>query len=201
MVVHGKRNDKVMSMVTYTVGDKKSFSEYMAPPREKGTKMLKIGQEMWMYSPTTDRTIMISGHMLRQSVMGSDLSYEDIMDDRKLIDVYDAIVTGEEIVQGRNCFLLTLTAKSDDVAYYKRILKVDKEHYVPLVQQLHAKSGLLLKQITLSDVQQVQNRYFPMKMNYKDALKDGNGTDWIISKITFDTQIPEHIFSKASLKQ
>jgi hypothetical protein len=38
-------------------------------------------------------------------------------------------------------------------------------------------------------------------MNYKDALKDGNGTDWIIAKITFDQQIPEHIFSKASLKQ
>lgn len=40
-----------------------------------------------------------------------------------------------------------------------------------------------------------------MKMNYKDVLKDGKGTDWIILSIQFDQPIPNHVFSKASLKQ
>ena len=38
-------------------------------------------------------------------------------------------------------------------------------------------------------------------MNYKDVLKDGEGTDFIIDKIEFNVEIPEHIFTKASLKK
>jgi hypothetical protein len=36
--------------------------------------MLKLGDQLWTFSPSTDRTIQIAGHMLRQSVMGSDMS-------------------------------------------------------------------------------------------------------------------------------
>ena len=51
--------------------------------------------------------------MLRQSVMGSDLSYEDLMEDRTLEDMYDAQVTGEDTVLDRPCWLLTLTANAE----------------------------------------------------------------------------------------
>lgn len=201
IIIHGKRNDRTMTTKSYTVGDKKSFTEYLSPARDKGTKMLKLEKELWVYSPSTDRTIMISGHMLRQSVMGSDLSYEDMMDDRKLKDTYTPTITGEEIIDGRKCHVLKLTAKVSDVAYHSQMMWVDKERFIPLKQQLYAKSGQLLKRISMSDVKQIKGRWFPMKMNYKDMLKDGDGTDWIINSIQFDEEIPEYIFSKAGLKQ
>lgn len=201
MVIHGKRNDRILTSKSYTEGDKKSFTEYLSPARDKGTKMLKLDKELWVYSPSTDRTIMISGHMLRQSVMGSDLSYEDMMDDRKLQDIYNATITGEETIDGRKCHVLKLTAKVDDAAYHSQTMWVDKERMTPLKQELHAKSGQLLKRITMSDIKKIGTRWFPMKMNYKDVLKDGDGTDWIINSIEFDKSIPEHIFSKAGLKQ
>ncbi len=201
MTVHGRRSSRTMTSKGYTVGNEKSFTEYLSPAREKGTKMLKLGKEMWLYSPSTDRTIMISGHMLRQSVMGSDLSYEDMMEDRKLTDMYTASLIDEETIEGRKCYVLHLEAKVEDVAYHSQKLWVDTERLVPLRQELYAKSGQLLKEITMSDVQRVQNRWFPMKMIYKDVLKDGKGTEWSIISIEFDKTIPEHIFSKASLKQ
>jgi len=40
-----------------------------------------------------------------------------------------------------------------------------------------------------------------MAMNYKDVLKDGKGTDFIVTDIALNTEIPEYIFSKAGLKQ
>ncbi|MFZ2896490.1 MAG: outer membrane lipoprotein-sorting protein, partial [Saprospiraceae bacterium] len=98
------------------MGDKRSFTEYLSPAREAGTKMLKLENQLWIYSPSTDRTIQISGHMLRQSVMGSDLSYEDMMDDRKLTDIYSAKVAGEETIDNRKTWVLELTAKVEDVA-------------------------------------------------------------------------------------
>lgn len=201
MTVHGRRNSRTMTSKSYSVGNEKSFTEYLSPAREKGTKMLKLDKEMWIYSPSTDRTIMISGHMLRQSVMGSDLSYEDMMEDRKLTEMYSASLIGEETIEERKCYLLLLEAKQIDVAYETQKIWVDAERFIPLKQELYAKSGQLLKQITLSDVKQTGNRWYPMKMIYKDVLKDGKGTEWSIDKIEFDKTISEITFSKASLKQ
>jgi outer membrane lipoprotein-sorting protein len=139
--------------------------------------------------------------MLRQSVMGSDLSYEDMMDDRKLQEVYNAEITGETSIDGRICYQLQLTAKVDDASYESQKLWIDKARYIPLKQELYAKGGQLLKRITLSEVERVEGRWFPMKMVYKDMLKQGGGTEFQVTSIRFNQNIPDYIFTKAALKQ
>lgn len=201
MIIHGNRSSRTVTSRSYTVGEKKSFTEYLSPARDQGTKMLKLEDQLWIYSPSTDRIIQISGHMLRQSVMGSDLSYEDMMEDRKLTDVYDARVTGSEEVDSRQTWVLELNSKVGDVAYAKRKVWIDAERYVPLREELFAKSGQLLKRSTLSDVQKIGGKWFPMKVVYKDMLKQGGGTEFRMTSVEFDKEIPEHIFTKASLKQ
>lgn len=201
MIIHGRRSSRTIASKTYSVGDKRSFTEYLSPAREAGTKMLKLENQLWIYSPSTDRTIQISGHLLRQSVMGSDLSYEDMMDDRKLTDIYSAKVAGEESVEGRKTWMLELTAKVEDVAYHKRKMWIDQERFVPLKEELYAKSGQLLKRTTLSDVQKIQGRWFPMTIVFKDMLKQGEGTEFRMKNVQFNQQIPEYLFTKAALKQ
>jgi outer membrane lipoprotein-sorting protein len=201
MTIHGKRNSRTMTSISYSVGTKQSFTEYLSPAREKGTKMLKLVDKLWIYSPQTDRTIQISGHMLRQSVMGSDFSYEDMMDDRELTDVYKAAIVGEEEYKGRKTFLLELIAIVEDVSYHSRKMWIDAGRFVPLREDLFAKSGQLLKRSTLSDVQKVQGKWYPMKIVYKDMLKPGDGTEMHITSIKFDQEIPEYMFTKAVLKQ
>ena len=201
MIIHGRRNSRTVTSKSYVEGDKKSFTEYLAPDREKGTKMLKLEDRLWIYSPASDRTIQLSGHMLRQSVMGSDLSYDDMMEDRELTEVYHAKVIGEEPIAGRKTWVLELNAKVDDAAYEKRKMWIDQERYVPLKEELFAKSGKLLKKMVLSEVVKIGNRWYPKRMNYKDMLKDGEGTDFVIMDIQFDVIIPDYIFTKASLKK
>ena len=163
--------------------------------------MLKLENKLWIYSPSTDRTIQISGHMLRQSVMGSDLSYEDMMDDRKLTEIYAATIVGHEEIEGRDTWVLDLKAIVDDVAYHSQKIWVDSERFVPLKQEMFAKGGQLLKRTSLSDVQKVQGRWFPMTMVYKDMLKDGQGTEFRLTSVKFDQEIPDYMFTKAALKQ
>ncbi len=201
MTIHGSRASRTITSRSYAVGDKQSFTEYLSPAREQGTKMLKLENQLWIYSPSTDRIIQIAGHMLRQSVMGSDLSYEDMMEDRKITEIYSAIVTGDEIIDNRKAWILELTAKVSDVAYHKRKMWVDAERYVPVREELYAKSGQLLKRTTLSEVENINGRWFPMKVVYKDMLKQGDGTEFRMTSIKFDQKIPDHIFTKASLKQ
>ncbi len=201
MIIHGRRTSRTITSKSYSAGTKQSFTEYLSPAREQGTKMLKLENQLWIYSPSTDRIIQISGHMLRQSVMGSDLSYEDMMDDRKLTDIYSAEVAGTETIDGRNTYVLSLKAKVDDAAYFSQKIWVDTERFVPLKQEMFAKSGQLLKRTILTNVKQVQGRWFPMTVNYKDVLKEGDGTDFRITSVKFDQVIPDYIFTKAALKK
>lgn len=201
MVIYGKRNSRTITSKGYSEGYKKSFTEYLAPAREEGTKMLKLEDRLWIYSPSTDRTIQLSGHMLRQSVMGSDLSYEDMMEDRKLTEMYTSKILSEEVLDGRKTWKLELVAKVDDVSYHKRMIWIDQERFVPLKEELFAKSGQLLKKTTMSDITKIDGRWYPKKVNYKDMLKTGKGTDFIVKTIEFNPEIPEYIFNKGSLKQ
>lgn len=200
MTIHGRRTSRTISSRTYSVGDQRSFTEYLSPRREEGTKMLKLEDQLWMYSPSTDRVIQISGHMLRQSVMGSDLSYEDMMESQKLTDVYSAEVTGNEHIDERETWVLTLIAKTDDVNYYSRKIWIDSERFIPLQEELFAKSGQLLKRTEMKEVKNIGGRWFPTTIVFTDVLKDGDGTEFKITGIEFNADIPEHIFSRASLR-
>jgi outer membrane lipoprotein-sorting protein len=201
MVIHGRRGSRTITAKSWSEGDKRSFSEYLSPAREKGTKMLKLEDKLWMFSPSTDRIIQISGHMLKQSVMGSDLSYEDMMEESKLTDHYDARVIGTETYDNRSCWVLELTAITPDVSYHGRKQWIDRERYIPLKEELFAKGGKLLKKTELKDITQIEGRWYPKRIIFKDMLKTGKGTEFIIDTIQFDVSIPAYIFSKASLRK
>jgi len=163
--------------------------------------MLKLGDQLWTYSPDADRAISISGHMLRQSVMGSDLSYEDMMEDRKLREAYEAKVSGEEAVLERPCWVLELVSKAGDVAYQSRKIWVDRERFTVLREERYAKSGRLLKTLEVKSVSQVDDRWVVTSAVFKDVLKQGAGTEFRVLSIEFDVTIPAELFTKASLRK
>ncbi|MFC2156901.1 outer membrane lipoprotein-sorting protein [Acidobacteriota bacterium] len=201
MIIHGRRKPRTVKSKSWLQGTDQSFTEYLAPAREKGTKMLKLGNQLWMFVPATDRTIKISGHMLRQSVMGSDLSYEDMMEDPKLQNLYDAKVIAEEVLLERPCWVLELTSKGEDINYFSRKIWVDKERFVSLKEDRFARSGKRLKTFEVKKVERIQNRWMPTHMVFKDVLQKGEGTEFILESIEFNADIPDHVFTKASLRK
>jgi len=201
MTIMGRRTNRTVVSRSWSEGTSRAFTEYLSPAAERGTKMLKLEGQLWIYAPSTDRVIQIAGHMLRQSVMGSDLSYEDMMDDRKLSEMYAAAIIGRELIGDRETWLLELTARVTDAAYQTQKIWVDTERYIPLKQELYARSGQLLKRTEMSDVRQVEGRWFPFTVLYKDMLRQGDGTEFRITSIRFNQNIPEHIFSRSSLRQ
>jgi outer membrane lipoprotein-sorting protein len=201
MIIQGRRGTRTVKSRSWIRGTDESFTEYLDPPRERGTKMLKLEDQLWTYSPATDRTIRISGHMLRQSVMGSDLSYEDLMEDPKLHDFYDAAVTGVDTCLERSCWVLELTARSADIAYYTRRVWVDQERFLLLKENRYAKSGTLLKTTHVRSVDRIDGRWVATRVVFRDALKSGDGTQFVLDNMQFDVDIPPQLFSKASLRR
>ena len=201
MIIHGRRGQRTVEAKSWQRNIDDSFTEYLSPPREKGTKMLKLGDQLWTFSPQTDRTILISGHMLRQSVMGSDLSYEDMMEDPILHNTYNAEIIGQDTIASRRVWILELKARVKDASYETRKIWIDTQRFVPLKENLYAKSGKLLKTIDITSVMHVTGRWIPKTALYKDVLKAGKGTEMIIDSIDYNKKIPAYIFSKASLRK
>ena len=202
MVIKGRRNSRTIESKNWIVGTELAFTEYLSPPREAGTKMLKIGEKLYTYSPQTDRVIQISGHMLRQSVMGSDMSYNDMMEDRPIEQLYNATLEGSIKIDDRDHYIIVLDAKVKGLSYPKRRSWVDKEYLLPTKEELYAKSGKLLKTASLHDIKKIDGRWFPSKFIYKDELKrNSKGTEWIINDIQFNKKIPDWRFSKALLRK
>lgn len=202
MTVESGKRTRSYSMVSYGRGESDSAMEYLSPARDKGTRMLKLGDEMWTYLPSIDRTQKISGHMLRQGMMGSDVSYEDMLSASALRERYDAKVTGEDVVDGRPVWKLEMTARDPSLTYPKRVSWIDQELYIPLKQELYALSGMLLKTWTMSEIREYPGgRRFPARMEIADALKKGSRTVIVFTELKFGVDLVEEVFSMRWLER
>ena len=201
MTINDGRRTRSFSMTSIAKGRTHSAMEYQTPKREKGTRMLKVDGQMWLYFPRAERVQKISGHMMRQGMMGSDVSYEDMMTSADFDDMYDAKILGEDVLNGRQHWKLEATAKDSSVSYPKRILWIDDEYRIPTKQELYALSGLLLKTWTMSDIKHIDGKNIPMNMMISDALKKGSSTTIVTNSITFDIPLQDEIFSRRWLER
>ena len=134
--------------------------------------------------------------------MGSDMSYNDMMEDRPIEQLYKATLEGSIKINDRDHYIIALDAKVKGLSYPKRRSWVDKEYLLPTKEELYAKSGKLLKTASLHEIKKIDGRWFPSKFIYKDELKrNSRGTEWIINDIQFNKKIPDSRFSKALLRK
>jgi len=201
LIIDNGRRIRTLSMESWMEGVTKSYSYYKAPARERGTKMLKLEKKLWMYTPQTDRKILIAGHLLRQSMMGSDLSYEDMMEDEKISEAYVGTIDGTEEIEGVTTLVMTLNAKKKTKTYQILKIWVDPAKFIVLKEEAYAKSGKLLKLIHFEEYRKIGDRLFPRKMVFRDMLKEGTKTTYMFDKIQFDVEIPSKYFSQRILKR
>ncbi len=201
LIIDNGRRVRELAMESWMEGVTRSYSVYKSPARERGTKMLKLDRKLWMYTPQTDRKILIAGHMLRQSMMGSDLSYEDMMEDEKLSESYTGTIDGEEELDGVKVLVITLKARRKSKTY--QILKIwaDPVRTVVLKEEAYAKSGKLLKTIEFKEFRSIGKRLFPKRMIFRDMLKNNTKTTYMFDEIEFGIKIPKKYFSLRVLKR
>ncbi|MGB4274142.1 MAG: outer membrane lipoprotein-sorting protein [Bacillota bacterium] len=168
--------------------------------RDLGTRILKIGDDLWLFSPTADEEVRLSGEMLNQGLMGSDFSYQDALESERLTDLYESTVVGIEELDGRPCYVLELVAREGaKVSYYRRKMWVDTERYLGLREELYAPSGKLLKQSSTVRIEKIGERYYPMEVIMEDMTRKESSTRLVIENIVFDRPIPDDTFTRQRL--
>jgi outer membrane lipoprotein-sorting protein len=158
-----------------------------------------------VYSPDTEEVMLISGHMLKESMMGSDMSYEDTIENEGLSARYDPVIGGSEILNfdgaGRDCWVLDLTAKRRTESYPKQKLWIDKETGDCLRYELFALSGAKLKEYNLIRVEVFGGRRFPVELEIRDLLRRGSKTTMIMRNVVLDQPIADSVFSTRNLER
>jgi outer membrane lipoprotein-sorting protein len=198
IIVNGGRKI-IKTMVA--LSDKKNSLVEFTNPQDRGTKFLKREDNLWMFFPDAEDIVKISGHMLNQGMMGSDFSYQDIMESDKLTDLYDFKIIKEEELNGRQCYVLEGIAKEGvKVSYYRRVSWVDKERFIGLKEELYAQSGRLLKETKVNELEKTNERWIPVDSVMEDKLRKNTYTEFKITQIDFNPEIPEETFTLQSLK-
>jgi outer membrane lipoprotein-sorting protein len=192
---------RTLKFKAYSIGRDLALMEYTAPAREKGIKFLRREKTMWLYFPLADRIRQIKDHMLREGMMGSDFSYEDASETESVYDHYSAKLLGNELYKDRDVYVLELIAKDTKVTYQKRHLWVDMEWFVPLKEELYAKSGMMLKELFMSDIKKISDRYYPTSWIMKNNLTGTSSTELRFTILKIDVPIDEKLFSLDNLKR
>lgn len=200
MVITIKNRKITKTMISYSEGNEKSFIEFLSPARDKGTKMLKVNDIIKIYYPSAERIMRLSGHMLRQSMMGSDFSYEDMTERvKKLREEYTGEILEDENVEGHNCYVMVLTSKNPKKTYYRRKIWVDKQLFVGLKEELYSRGKKLLKVLWAKDIKKINQRYYASRIIMEDKLRKNSSTTMILKKIEFDIPIPAQTFTERQL--
>lgn len=132
--------------VLYSVkkGRDKVAALFLSPASDKGRTTLRQGDNMWMYVPSVGKPIRITS---QQSITGGVFNNGDIL--RVDYTVEYSVVSAEDRTDS---YLLTLKAKTGDVAYDQLKMTVDKKTVLPTEIEAFASSGMLIKTLHFKDI-------------------------------------------------
>ena len=200
MIIEYQNRRYVKAMKAWARGNSDSFIEFLNQ-EDRGTKYLKTRGRLYVYSPDNEGVVLISGHMLKESMMGSDLSYEDTINNDKLSDRYNPVLLGSEVFNGRDAWVLELNAKKRTESYPKQKLWIDKQNNDMLHSEQFALSGAKLKEYTLLRPELINNRRFPAEYEMRDLLRKGSKTTFRMKNVILDKPIPDSVFSQRNLER
>lgn len=198
MTIRDRFGERTSTMETWGKGRDLALIEFTSPA-ERGQKVLRTEDEIYLYYPDAAELVRLQGAALRESMLGSDISYEDMTGGKTLLETYEAELLGEETVEGHRCYQVEFVARRRNVAYPKQIMWIDAELFVARRSEQYALSGRLLKSGSLHDIQEIDGYYVATRIVISDALKRNSSTELVLEDIEFDIRLRDDLFSLEEL--
>jgi hypothetical protein len=147
-----------------------TLAAFVLPARDAGKLMLRSGDDMWFFDPSTKASVRLSP---QQRLMGQ-ASNGDVMTVNLARD-YDAKLLDEEDVSDgerklRHAYKLGLTAATPSATYATIEFWVDRENSHPIKGRFYAESGRLLKTVYYRRFQPELGRDRPTESVIIDGL-------------------------------
>ena len=189
---------RTKTFISTAVGDDRSLLEF-TNPEEAGQKILRLEDEIYLYFPEAEEVIHLQGAALRENVLGSDFSYEDMTGESSMLDDYEVELEGTEPIDGHDSYRLRLSARRRDVVYPIQVVWIDAEQFVKRRVEQFSRRGRPLKQMSISDYRPVGDKLIPVRLEMSDLMKKGSRTVFLIDTIEVDLAVDESLFSLEEL--
>ena len=140
--------------------------------------------------------------MMSQSWMGSDFTNNDLMRMNSYVNDYNHKITGEEKVNGYDCYKIELTPKPDaPVVWGKVNMWVSKEGYYQMQFEFFDEDLEMVNKEVCSDIKQFGDRNLPSKMVMTPMDKPGNQTIIEILDMEYNVDLRQSFFSQQNMRQ
>ena len=126
-------------------GQYRSLLRFVAPPRDANKLMLKSGNDLWFFDPSSQASIRLSPQqrLLGQAANGDVVTVNLSRDYEAKLVGEEEFADGERVM--RRSYKLALAAASSDVTYHHIEMWVDTSSSRPIKARFYAESGRLLK--------------------------------------------------------
>jgi len=92
MTVEEDGSKREMEMKIYIKDENNVYIEVLESSVGHTSRVLRKDGQFWLYIPSAGRSVRIKGHMLKDGFMGSNFTYEDMSEYRKLQDLYNILL-------------------------------------------------------------------------------------------------------------
>jgi outer membrane lipoprotein-sorting protein len=172
------------------------------PAKDKGMVTLKRKKEVWNWVPNVNRVIKIPPSMMMQSWMGSDFTNDDLVRQSSIVEDYTHAISGEEIIEGYDCYIVELTPKPEaGVVWGKIITWISKDGYLQLKADHYDEDMILIKSMIGSDVKKMGGRTIPAHWEMIPHDDPGQKTVMEYLDIKFNIDIDEDFFSQQNMRR
>ena len=197
------REIRVKNLEVEGDGDK-GLTVFDQPRDVKGTAFLTYSHalepdEQWIFLPALKRVKRISSSNKSGPFMGSEFAYEDISSFE--IPKYSYLYLRDEVLDGRDCFVLELRPQYKHSGYTKSHVWIDKEEYRPQKNEFYDRKDALLKIQLFIDYQQYLGQYWRAHTMTMVNQQNGKSTTLKWSNYQFQTGLTDKDFEKNDLKR
>jgi len=176
-------------------GKTKTIIKTMAPAVDRGTSMLMVDYDFWVFLPTISKALRIS---LQQRLLGEvangDIARVNFSGD------YAPKLLKTETIESIEYYVLELTARDERVTYNRALLWVQKDNYHPLKAEFYAVSGRILKTASYENYRQIAGRLRPTRLVLNDPLVHGRSSIIEYSNVVA-ASLPDKYFTQQNLKR
>ena len=135
----------VYSKADANSGQFRSLIRFVAPARDANKLMLKSGNDLWFFDPSSKASIRLSPQqrLLGQAANGDVVTVNLAKDYQAQLAAEENVLDGDR--QSRRCYKLALAAVSPDVTYHHIEMWIDASNSRPVKARFYTESGQLLK--------------------------------------------------------
>lgn len=200
MTVHRPEWERKSLMKSWTRGDKDALVRFAEPAKDAGSATLKVGDDMWIYTPKLSRVIKLPFSMMAQSWMGSDFSYNDLARSDQLLLYFDDRLVGEEKDGGRVVYVIEAVPHPNaPVIWGKERLRIRDDHLL-VEETFFDQDQKPVKTLKATAIGPLGGKLYVTGLRMEKVEEPGHWTDLQYRRARFGLDLPASLFTQANLR-